>query len=195
MLTKELLIKFLKNEIDKQQLKTLLKENGISTNTFNEYIFSILKMGCDVSVFSKTKKQTENSLKTNEFLDDGFIKEIKATCLNRKMQTSQGIFRLSKQDIQKKMAEDRKLQAFFVLKRINPFNLEEIDFRMKRCCIEFGLEKGPMNYGNVIYEGVVCYIRNLIDRIEGENKDEKICEEITKRFTVLLSLVERYSRK
>lgn len=189
----EILIKFLKNEINKQDLKALLTYHNIPIKDYNQYVLSICTSNCSNSELKRTCKPNPTSLKTNEFLDEEFIKDVKQNCQNRKMYMFQGLYKVSKDLVQRRILYNRKLQRHFVLRRMNPFNVEEIEGRIIKSCVEYGLECAKDGYASVIEEGIILYVRNMVQDFDG--CDEKIVEEIIKRFPVMVSLVEKIKEK
>ncbi|TBT98721.1 hypothetical protein CWI37_1627p0010, partial [Hamiltosporidium tvaerminnensis] len=77
----KILLKYIKMEINKDEMKKYLEENKISVKEFNKYVAKFIKKLHSVSNSYKNLQLSQEckiskKISTDEFLDENFISEI-----------------------------------------------------------------------------------------------------------------------
>lgn len=185
---RKLLIDYLSNKYTKEELKLELNKKNISYKKFNRYIVKIINKNTKTYNYQSIYKPEEKAkLKTNESIDNNFITEIKNENKNRVYEKVDGLYKLPKDDLRKKLLQDPQLNQYFVIQKNDVYNLNDISFRLRRMCIEYGLGIKDEMLGMTIYNGIVYYLKNLLDKCKVNNivDEERLILHILKNFPLL----------
>ncbi|KAM0688285.1 hypothetical protein COBT_000461 [Conglomerata obtusa] len=177
---KEILVKYLNNTFTKEKLKIVLKENQIPCKKFNKYIIRILNKNTKKYTYrSIYKPERTQSMQTNELLDTDFINSVKAENANKIVDNADSLYKITKEELKLTLFNEPSLNQYFALNKNIVFDINEINFRLMRSCIEYGITFNDGNVGKVVYEGALIYIKNILDDCCVDNKlDENKFKEI-----------------
>lgn len=191
---KTLLINYLNNKHTKEELKQELSKKNIPYKKFNEYILKIFKKNTKNYSFQNIfKPEKKMCMKTNELLDSNFVEEIKEENKNRKFTKVDLLYKLPKEDLRKKLLQDPQLNQYFLIQKNDVFDLNDITFRLKRMCIEYGLTLKDETLSVTIQNGMLYYIKNMLDDCKLDNSvdEDKLVDHIMQNFPVLRLLPEK----
>lgn len=161
---KMILVKYLNKSISKEKLKNILQEKQIPFKKFNKFILNILNKNTKKHVYrSIFKPERTQSLPTNEFLDTEFVKSIKTENTNRTYCNADSLHKITKDELKLTLYNEPSLNQYFALNKNIVFDINEINFRMMRSCIEYGITFNDGNVGKVVYDGALIYIKNILD--------------------------------
>lgn len=186
---KDLLVLYLKSKINKEELIKNLETKNISAQEFNAYVLNIIKSNSKIEQKGLASQRKRNVLEVKKLLDTQFIAEIKKA----KPTLEEVNFKLSKDEIRKRLLMDPRLNVYFEVRKANVFDQKEIFFRLKKYCIEYGLDVKNEQVSKLIFDSLNLFIKNFITEKNGELlEDDQIKEKILKYFPVLNCLKNPY---
>ncbi|KAM0674036.1 hypothetical protein GVAV_002554 [Gurleya vavrai] len=99
----------------------------------------------------------------------------------------ENMHKLSKEELKAKISLDPKLNQFFLIRKNSVYDIDEINRRIMRVCIEFGLTLNDYFIGNLIYDEIVFYVKNLITSCieNGKVNEDELKKRIKEKFEIL----------